>query len=50
MKDIKATEEAFSPQKPTSSFSKHEIFLFFSTFCHVIFALQDLDSDTDPLT
>ncbi len=32
IKDVKATEEAFSPQKRTSSTYKHEIYLFFSVF------------------
>ncbi len=47
IKDVQATEEAFSPQKWTSSTSKHEIFKFFLLF-GVIFAI--LDPDTDPLT
>jgi hypothetical protein len=43
VKDFQATEEAFSPQKRTSSTSKHEISNFFLTFVTlwVIFALLD---------
>jgi hypothetical protein len=55
-----ATGEAFSPQKRTSSTSKHEIFKLF-IFLWVTFALLDPDPDpesgyhnpnpnTDPLT
>jgi hypothetical protein len=40
-------EEAFSPQKRTSSTSKHEISTFF-LLLRVIFAL--LDPDPDPRT
>jgi hypothetical protein len=47
IKDFQATEEAFSPQKRTSSTSKQEISNCF-LFLGVIFAL--LDPDTDPLT
>jgi hypothetical protein len=32
LKDVQVTEEAFSPQKRTSSTSKHEISLFFLLF------------------
>ncbi len=45
--DARATEEALSPQKRTSSTSKHEI-LYFFLFLWVIFAL--LDPDPDPET
>jgi hypothetical protein len=47
IKDAQATGEAYSPQKRTSSNSKHEIALLFSFFW-VIFAL--LDQDPDPAT
>ncbi len=43
--DVQATEEAFIPQKKTSSTSKHEISLFFSIFVGH-FALLD----PNPLT
>jgi hypothetical protein len=45
--DVQVTEEAASPQKRTSSTSKHE-FLKFFLFLWVIFAF--VDPDTDPLT
>jgi hypothetical protein len=48
IKDVLTTEEAFSPQKRTSSTSKHENSEFFILFLWVIFVL--LDPDTDPLT
>jgi hypothetical protein len=44
MKDVKATEEAFSPQKRTSSSSKHEISELFLIFW-VIFSLLGPVSD-----
>jgi hypothetical protein len=44
IKNVQATEEAFSPQKRTSSTSKHEISNFY-LFLKVIFALLDLDPD-----
>jgi hypothetical protein len=47
IKDARATEAAFSPQKRTSSISKHEISLLF-LFLWVIFTL--LDPDPDPAT
>jgi hypothetical protein len=37
IKDVQAAEEAFSPQKRTSSTSKHEIFLIFLNFCGAFF-------------
>jgi hypothetical protein len=43
-KDVQATGDAFSPQKRTSSPSKHEIFNFF-LFLWNIFALRDPDSE-----
>ncbi len=42
IKDVKLMEEAFSPQKRTSSISRHEIFSPFSTLWN-IFALLDPD-------
>jgi hypothetical protein len=42
IKGTQATGEAFSPQKRTSSNSKHE-FLYFFSFLWVIFALLDPD-------
>jgi hypothetical protein len=48
IKYFQATEEAFSPQKRTSSTSKHEISCNFFLILWVTFAL--LDPDTDPLT
>jgi hypothetical protein len=34
MKDVQAREEAFRPQKSTSSTSKYEILLFYIFLCH----------------
>jgi hypothetical protein len=49
MKHAQATEEAFSPQKRTSSTSKHKNSVrYFFLFLWVIFAL--LDPDPDPAT
>jgi hypothetical protein len=49
-KDIQATEEASSPQKRTSSTSKHEISKYFSTFMgHFCLLDPEPDSETDPL-
>jgi hypothetical protein len=45
MKDVQATEEAFSPQKRTSNTSKHGISEFF-LFLWVIFALLDPESQS----
>ncbi len=58
IKDVRATEEAFIPQKRTSSTSKREFSELLFLFLWVIFALlvpnpilnPDLDTDTDPLT
>ncbi len=47
IKDSQATEEAFSPQKRTSSTSKHEISKFFLLFW-AIFPLLDPDTDSWP--
>jgi hypothetical protein len=44
LKDAQATGEAFSPQKRTSSTSKHENSVLF-LFLWVIFALMDPDAD-----
>jgi hypothetical protein len=46
MKDFQATEEAFSPQRRTSSTSKHEISKLFLLF-GVTFALLDPDPDSE---
>jgi hypothetical protein len=47
--DVKATGEALSPQKRTSSSSKQEISVLFF-FLWVIFALLDPDTDSETLT
>ncbi len=46
MKDFRVTEEAFSPQKRTSSTSKHKNLNFF-LFLWVIFDLLDPDPDSE---
>jgi hypothetical protein len=45
IKDVQATEEAFSPQKRTSSTSNMK-FLNFFLFMWIIFALLDPNSDS----
>jgi hypothetical protein len=56
MKGFHASEEAFIPQKRTSSTSKHDFFFFFSPLLSFVgrFALPNPDPfpnpDTDPLT
>jgi hypothetical protein len=53
IKDYQATEEAFSPQKRTSSTSKLEIFKFFyfcGSFLPFWIQLPNPDPDSDPLT
>ncbi len=49
IKDVQATEEAFSLQKRTSSISKHEISLFFFYFCGSLLPSWIRTPNTDPL-
>jgi hypothetical protein len=50
IKDAQAKGEAFSPQKRSSSTSKHDFFFYFYLFFRVIFALLDQAPDPDSAT